>query len=94
MNAVRNQVRGAVRSAEKPWGMDVVDVRINRIDYFETITESVYRRMEAERQQVANQLRSTGAADGEQIRASADRQREVTRANAYREAQKLSLIHI
>ena len=89
MNAVRNQVLGAVRSAEKPWGMDVVDVRINRIDYFETITESVYRRMEAERQQVANQLRSTGAADGEQIRASADRQREVTLANAYREAQKV-----
>ena len=89
MNAVRNQVLGAVRSAEKPWGMDVVDVRINRIDYFETITESVYRRMEAERQQVANQLRSTGAADGEQIRAAADRQREVTLANAYREAQKV-----
>ena len=89
MNAGRNQVLGAVRSAEKPWGMDVVDVRINRIDYFETITESVYRRMEAERQQVANQLRSTGAADGEQIRAAADRQREVTLANAYREAQKV-----
>jgi len=89
MNDVRTQVLGAVRSAEKPWGMDVVDVRINRIDYFETITESVYRRMEAERQQVANQLRSTGAAEGEQIRASADRQREVTLANAYREAQKV-----
>lgn len=89
MNDVRTQVLAAVRSAEKPWGMDVVDVRINRIDYFETITESVYRRMEAERQQVANQLRSTGAADGEQIRASADRQREVTLANAYREAQKV-----
>ncbi|MBA4254531.1 MAG: protease modulator HflC [Polaromonas sp.] len=89
MNDVRTQVLSAVRSAEKPWGMDVVDVRINRVDYFETITESVYRRMEAERQQVANQLRSTGAAEGEQIRASADRQREVTLANAYREAQKV-----
>ena len=88
MTAVRNQVLSAVRGAEKPWGMDVVDVRINRIDYAETITESVYRRMEAERAQVANQLRSTGAADGEQIRAAADRQREVTLANAYREAQK------
>ena len=89
MTAVRNQVLSAVRGAEKPWGMDVVDVRINRIDYAETITESVYRRMEAERAQVANQLRSTGAADGEQIRAAADRQREVTLANAYREAQKV-----
>jgi modulator of FtsH protease HflC len=89
MNAVRTQVLSAVQSAEKPWGMDVVDVRINRIDYAETITESVYRRMEAERAQVANQLRSTGAADGEEIRAAADRQREVTLANAYREAQKV-----
>ncbi len=89
MNAVRLHVLGAVKGAEKPWGMDVVDVRINRIDYAETITESVYRRMEAERAQVANQLRSTGAADGEQIRAAADREREVTLANAYREAQKV-----
>lgn len=89
MNAVRQQVLSAVKGAEKPWGMDVVDVRINRIDYAETITESVYRRMEAERAQVANQLRSTGAAEGEQIRAAADRQREVTLANAYREAQKV-----
>lgn len=89
MNAVRAQVLGAVKSADKPWGMDVVDVRINRIDYAETITESVYRRMEAERAQVANQLRSTGAAEGEQIRAAADREREVTLANAYREAQKV-----
>lgn len=89
MNDVRSQVLSAVRGAEKPWGMDVVDVRINRIDYAETITESVYRRMEAERAQVANQLRSTGAAEGEEIRAAADRQREVTLANAYREAQKV-----
>ena len=89
MNAVRLQVLSAVKGAEKPWGMDVVDVRINRMDYAETITESVYRRMEAERAQVANQLRSTGAAEGEQIRAAADREREVTLANAYREAQKV-----
>jgi membrane protease subunit HflC len=89
MNSVRAQVLSAVKSADKPWGMDVVDVRINRIDYAETITESVYRRMEAERAQVANQLRSTGAAEGEQIRAAADREREVTLANAYRDAQKV-----
>jgi membrane protease subunit HflC len=89
MNAVRLQALSAVKGAEKPWGMDVVDVRINRIDYAETITESVYRRMEAERAQVANQLRSTGGAEGEQIRAAADREREVTLANAYREAQKV-----
>jgi membrane protease subunit HflC len=81
---VLNQVRGA-----KPWGVDVVDVRITRVDYVEAITESVYRRMEAERKRVANELRSTGAAEGEKIRADADRQREVTIANAYRDAQKI-----
>ena len=89
MQSVRDQVLLAVKGAEKPWGLDVLDVRINRIDYAETITESVYRRMEAERAQVANQLRSSGAAEGEQIRAAADRQREVTLANAYRDAQKV-----
>ncbi len=72
----------------KPWGVDVVDVRITRADYVDTITESVYRRMEAERKRVANELRSTGAAEGEKIRADADRQREVALANAYRDAQK------
>jgi len=55
----------------------------------EAITESVYRRMEAERKRVANELRSTGAAEGEKIRADADRQREVTIANAYRDAQNI-----
>jgi len=73
----------------KPWGVDVVDVRITRADYVEAITESVYRRMEAERKRVANELRSTGAAEGEKIRADADRQREVAVANAYRDAQKV-----
>ena len=67
----------------------MIDVRITRVDYVEAITESVYRRMEAERKRVANELRSTGAAEGEKIRADADRQREVTIANAYRDAQKI-----
>lgn len=86
MADVKAEVLGAVRG-EKPWGIDVVDVRITRVDYVESITESVYRRMEAERKRVANELRSTGAAEGEKIRADADRQREVTVANAYRDAQ-------
>ncbi|CAA9417009.1 MAG: HflC protein, partial [uncultured Ramlibacter sp.] len=60
----------------RPWGIEVVDVRITRVDYTEAITESVYRRMEAERKRVANELRSTGAAEGEKIRADAERQRE------------------
>ena len=88
MADVKREVTEAVKG-EKPWGMDIVDVRITRADYVESITESVYRRMQAERQRVANELRSTGAAEGEQIRADADRQREVTVANAYREAEKV-----
>ena len=88
MADVKREVLEVVKGA-KPWGVDVVDVRITRVDYVESITESVYRRMEAERKRVANELRSTGAAEGEKIRAEADRQREVTIANAYRDAQKI-----
>ncbi|MFM7001281.1 MAG: protease modulator HflC [Limnohabitans sp.] len=88
MDDVKRAVLEVVKGA-KPWGVDVVDVRISRADYVDAITESVYRRMEAERKRVANELRSTGAAEGEKIRADADRQREVTVANAYREAQKI-----
>ncbi|MBD7962204.1 MULTISPECIES: protease modulator HflC [Comamonas] len=88
MADVKAEVLKAVTGG-KPWGVDVVDVRITRVDYAETITESVYRRMEAERKRVANELRSTGAAEGEKIRAEADRQREITVANAYRDAQKI-----
>ena len=88
MADVKAEVLDKVRGA-KPWGVDVVDVRITRVDYVEAITESVYRRMEAERKRVANELRSTGAAEGEKIRADADRQREITIANAYRDAQKI-----
>jgi membrane protease subunit HflC len=88
MADVKDEVLQVVRGS-KPWGVDVIDVRITRVDYVESITESVYRRMEAERKRVANELRSTGAAEGEKIRADADRQREVTIANAYRDAQKI-----
>jgi len=88
MNDVKREVLQAVKGA-KPWGIDVVDVRLTRADYVEAITESVYRRMDAERKRVANELRSTGFAEGEKIRADADRQREVTVANAYRDAQKI-----
>jgi len=89
MEDVKREVLAAVRGAEKPWGMDVVDVRITRVDYAETITKSVYDRMEAERKRVANELRSTGSAEGEKIRADADRQREVIVSQAFRSAQKV-----
>jgi membrane protease subunit HflC len=88
MSDVKREVLEVVKGA-KPWGVDIVDVRITRADYVDAITESVYRRMEAERKRVANELRSTGGAEGEKIRADADRQREVTIANAYRDAQKI-----
>ncbi len=88
MNDVKRKVLEVVKG-ENPWGVDIIDVRLTRADYVEAITESVYRRMEAERKRVANELRSTGAAEGEKIRAEADRQREVMLANAYRDAQKI-----
>jgi membrane protease subunit HflC len=88
MSSVKTQVLATV-NGPKPWGIDVIDVRITRVDYVSDITDSVYRRMQAERQRVANELRSTGVAEGEKIRADADRQREVTVANAYRDAQKV-----
>jgi membrane protease subunit HflC len=73
----------------KAFGIEIVDVRIKRVDFVANITESIYSRMKSERLQVANQLRSTGGAEGEKIRADADRQRDVIVAEAYRDAQKV-----
>ena len=70
-------------------GVEVVDVRLKRVDFTPEISESVYRRMEAERKRVASEERSTGAAQAEKIRADADRQREVILAEAYRKAQEV-----
>jgi len=69
-------------------GVEVLDVRLKRVDFPLEISESVYRRMDAERKRVANELRASGAAEGEKIKADADRQREVILAEAYRTAQK------
>ena len=73
----------------KTFGIEIVDVRIKRVDFPPSVADSVYQRMKSERQQVANELRSTGSAEGEKIRADADRQREVLIADAYRDAQKI-----
>ncbi|HET7833625.1 MAG TPA: protease modulator HflC [Gallionella sp.] len=70
-------------------GVQVLDVRLKRVDFPAEISESVYRRMEAERKRVANELRASGAAEGEKIKADADKQREVILAEAYRDAQKI-----
>jgi modulator of FtsH protease HflC len=73
----------------KNFGIEIVDVRIKRVDFPGSVTDAVYQRMQSERRQVANELRSTGAAEAEKIRADADRQREVIVAEAYRDAQKI-----
>jgi membrane protease subunit HflC len=86
---VMTDVKARLIEEGKDFGIEIVDVRIKRVDFVADITDSVYRRMESERKQVANELRSQGAADGEKIRADADRQREVIIAEAYRDAQKV-----
>ncbi len=86
---VMNDVRTRLQDEAKSFGIEVVDVRVKRVDFVADITDSVFRRMESERKQVANELRSQGQAEGEKIRADADRQREVIVAEAYRDAQKI-----
>ena len=84
---IMNIIRTKADSDARKIGVQVVDVRIKRVDLPESVSENVYRRMEAERKQVANELRSTGAAEAEKIRADADKQKDVIVAEAYRDAQ-------
>ena len=70
-------------------GVEVLDVRLKRVDLVPEISADVYRRMDSERKRVANELRSTGAGEAEKIRAEAERERGVLLAKAYRDAQKL-----
>ena len=86
--AVMDRVREKADQDLRRIGVEIVDVRLKRVDLPQEVSESVYRRMEAERKRIANELRSTGSAEAERIRADADRQREVILANAYRDAQK------
>ena len=86
---VMQDVRSRLTDDAKAFGIEVIDVRIKRVDFVANITESIYSRMASERKQVANQLRSTGGAEGEKIRADADKQREIIVAEAYRDAQKV-----
>lgn len=86
-DVIMNEVRESVRTRALPLGVDIVDVRLKRIEFAPEIAESVYRRMESERLRVANELRSIGAAESEKIRASADREREQIVAEAYAKAQ-------
>jgi modulator of FtsH protease HflC len=82
-------VRDKVLQDAKPFGIQIVDVRLKRVELPQDVSESVYRRMEAERRAVASQLRSQGASEAEKIRAEADKDREVIIAEAYRDAQRV-----
>lgn len=86
---VMENLRKSADADARRFGIEVMDVRIKRVDLTSEVSESVYRRMEAERKRVANELRSTGSAEAEKIRADADRQREVIIAEAYRDAQRV-----
>ena len=86
---IMEQMREKADLDARKIGVQIVDVRVKRVDLPVDVSESVYRRMEAERKRVANELRSQGAAEAEKIRADADKQREVIVAEAYRDAQKM-----
>ncbi|WP_028995940.1 protease modulator HflC [Azonexus hydrophilus] len=86
---IMNQMREKADIDARRIGVQIVDVRLKRVELPDEVSGAVYSRMEAERKRVANELRSEGAAEAEKIRADADRQREVIIAEAYREAQKV-----
>jgi membrane protease subunit HflC len=86
---IMDLMREKANEDAKKIGVEVIDVRLKRVDLPQEVSVDVYRRMEAERKRVANELRSTGSAESEKIRADADRQREVIVAQAYRDAQRI-----
>ena len=86
---VMDSLRKKADADARRYGVQVLDVRIKRVDLPTEVSESVYRRMDAERKRVANELRSTGSAEAEKIRADADKQREIIVAEAYRDAQRI-----
>ena len=88
-NEIMNTVRERANQDAKKIGVEIIDVRLKRVDLPQEVSESVYKRMDAERKSVANQLRSEGSSEAERIRAEADKEREVIIANAYKEAQRV-----
>ena len=86
---VMQDVRKRLDDEAKQFGIEIIDVRIKRVDFAANVTDAVYGRMQAERKRVANEARSTGTAEGEKIRADAERQRDVILAEAYRDAQRI-----
>ena len=88
-NEIMRIVRERANQDAKKIGVEIIDVRLKRVDLPQEVSESVYKRMDAERKSVANQLRSEGSAAAERIRAEADKEREVIIANAYKDAQSV-----
>lgn len=88
-NKIMEQMREKADADARTIGVQIVDVRVKRVELPTEVSDAVYRRMEAERKRVANELRSEGSAEAEKIRADADRQREIIIADAYRDAQKI-----
>jgi len=82
------EVRGKADQDLRRIGVEIVDVRLKRVDLPQEVSDSVYGRMQAERKRIANEQRSEGSAEAERIRAEADREREVILAEAYRDAQR------
>ena len=87
--AVMQGVKGRLAEDARNFGIEIVDVRVKRVDFPASVVDSVYQRMQSERQQVASELRATGEAEGEELRANAERQRDEVLASAYAVAEKI-----
>lgn len=85
LSAVKNKMANETRHI----GVEIIDVRLKRVDYVDQINSSVFERMKSERTRVANELRSIGEAESEKIRADADKQKTVILAEAFRDAEKI-----
>ncbi len=83
------EIKVSVQERVQDIGVEIVDVRLKRVEFVPEINEDVFRRMQSERKRVATEQRSIGSAEGEKIRADADRQREVLLSEAYRDAEKI-----
>lgn len=88
-NEILDALEKRVKDKVSELGVEIVDVRVKRVDLPKDVSESVYQRMRAERTRVASELRAKGAEEAERIRANADREAQVTVANAYRDSEKL-----
>jgi len=86
---IMTELRDKASESARSLGIEIVDTRVSQIDFPESVSESVYERMRSERQRVAQDFRSRGKAEGEKLRAIADRQAVIIEANAYRDAEKI-----